>query len=318
MSSLKTKEKKKTVTTKNVTLDSKYTNKVKYFRDSQKSVKDKKKLLQDYKKELDNFNKISYLSDEQWDTKNILRDTIYNLEKEIDEIENFSKENEYYLDAGDILFKYYNCLHNNNMKEKIDKTKTNQPSSTLNSFSILNLLNRDNDIDPDDEEDETTMTHDFIQQYSTKAELLDKYMDTIENLPIKNYNKNDVFFCSICNTDKKIIPSEGIVYCPICGNQDNILIECEKPSYKDPPKEISYFAYKRINHFNEWLCQIQGKETTDIPTDIINNILKELKKIRFYDLKKLDRKILKKILKTLNYNKYYKHIPIIINKINGI
>ena len=22
-----------------------------------------------------------------------------------------------------------------------------------------------------------------------------------------------------------------------------------KPSYKDPPKEISYFAYKRINHF---------------------------------------------------------------------
>ena len=51
MSSLKTKEKKKTVTTKNVTLDSKYTNKVKYFRDSQKSVKDKKKLLQDYKKD---------------------------------------------------------------------------------------------------------------------------------------------------------------------------------------------------------------------------------------------------------------------------
>ena len=63
MSSLKTKEKKKIVTAKNVTLDSKYTNKVKYFRDSQKSVKDKKKLLHDYKKELDNFNKISYLSD---------------------------------------------------------------------------------------------------------------------------------------------------------------------------------------------------------------------------------------------------------------
>jgi hypothetical protein len=28
-------------------------------------------------------------------------------------------------------------------------------------------------------------------------------------------------------------------------------------------KEISYFAYKRINHFQEWISQIQGKETTD-------------------------------------------------------
>jgi hypothetical protein len=28
---------------------------------------------------------------------------------------------------------------------------------------------------------------------------------------------------------------------------------------------VSYYAYKRINHFNEWLAQFQAKESTEIP-----------------------------------------------------
>ena len=39
--------------------------------------------------------------------------------------------------------------------------------------------------------------------------------------------------------------------CQKCGEQENIIVDSDKPSYKDPPREISYFAYKRINHFNE-------------------------------------------------------------------
>ena len=37
------------------------------------------------------------------------------------------------------------------------------------------------------------------------------------------------------------------------------LIENEKPSYKEPPKEICFYAYKKINHFKEILAQFQGK-----------------------------------------------------------
>ena len=310
MSSLKTKEKKKIITSKNVTLDSKYNHKIKYFKESKKSLKDKKKLLSDYKINLSELNNNVYLSDDEWDKKNKLKDTIFNLEKEIDEIENFSKENEYYLDAGDILFKYYNCLNNTNTNLNIYKEKNKNNS---NSNSIVNLLYRDNEITQENDE-----TNDIIEDYCTKAELLDKYMNTVENLPIKNFNKNDVFYCSMCNNEKKIIPSEGIVFCPICGNQENILIECEKPSYKDPPKEISYFAYKRINHFNEWLCQIQGKETTDIPQDILNMILIELKKERIDNVADIKTSKLKEILKKLHANKYYEHTAHIINKINGI
>ena len=59
-----------------------------------------------------------------------------------------------------------------------------------------------------------------------------------------------------------------------------IIIDSDKPSYKDPPKEVCYFAYKRINHFNEWLAQFQAKETTDIPVKIYDQILLEIKKER--------------------------------------
>ena len=103
--------------------------------------------------------------------------------------------------------------------------------------------------------------------------------------------------------------------CKKCGFTKYILIDSEKPSFREPVPENSYFAYKRINHFNEWLAQIQAKESTDIPTEIYDNILKELKKCRITDHKKLNANILRSILKKLKYNKYYEHIPHIITVI---
>jgi len=50
-----------------------------------------------------------------------------------------------------------------------------------------------------------------------------------------------------------LYPSDGLQICQKCGLQQNILIESDKPSFKDPPLEICYFSYKRINHFNELL-----------------------------------------------------------------
>ena len=87
-----------------------------------------------------------------------------------------------------------------------------------------------------------------------------------------------------CNVEKIIYLSEGKQICPICSEENFILIDSDKPSYKDPPGEVSYFAYKRINHFNEWLAQFQAKESTDIPEDVYEKILVELKKERIENM----------------------------------
>ena len=82
-----------------------------------------------------------------------------------------------------------------------------------------------------------------------------------------------------------LIDSELV--CENCGYTEDIIINSEKTSYKDPPREASYFAYKRINHFNEWLATFQAKETTDISQEVYNNILKELKKNKNFNINKI-------------------------------
>lgn len=73
-----------------------------------------------------------------------------------------------------------------------------------------------------------------------------------------------------------------------------------------------------VNHFNEWLNQIQGKESTDIPEEIFDSILLEIKKQKISNMALLTHAKLKEILKKLKINKYYEHIPHIINRINGL
>ena len=102
--------------------------------------------------------------------------------------------------------------------------------------------------------------------------------------------------------------------CNICFRSIPYLIENEKPSYKEPPKEVCFYAYKRINHFKEILAQFQGKETTQIPPDVIENIKLQIKKERI-DLIQITNNKTKEILKKLGYNKYYEHIPFIKDKL---
>ena len=80
------------------------------------------------------------------------------------------------------------------------------------------------------------------------------------------------------------------------------MIENEKPSYKEPPKEVCFYAYKKINHFKEILAQFQGKETTQIPPEVIENLRQQIKKERI-DFNKLSYYETKSLLKKLGYNK---------------
>jgi hypothetical protein len=110
------------------------------------------------------------------------------------------------------------------------------------------------------------------------------------------------------------VEHEGIMVCNLCAKQVTYLIENEKPSYKEPPKEACFYAYKRINHFKEILAQFQAKETTQIPEEVLENIKQQLNKERI-TLSKFTNIKAKEILKKLGYNKYYEHIPFIKDKL---
>ena len=134
---------------------------------------------------------------------------------------------------------------------------------------------------------------------------------------VKTYDNNEDI-CEKCQGQKIIHLSLGSMICKKCGDISYIVIDSDKPSYKDPPKEVCYFAYKRINHFNEWLCQFQGKETTEIPESVFSSILAEIKKERITNMSSITPTKVRQYLKKLKLNKYYEHTTHIINRLNGV
>ena len=106
---------------------------------------------------------------------------------------------------------------------------------------------------------------------------------------------------------------EGILICNnnACGKFVTYIIDSSKPNNKDPPNEVSYTAYIRLNHFKEILSQFQAKETTQIPEEVIDAIKARIKKERITDLTQLNYDKMRELLRKLGLNKYFEHIQYI-------
>ena len=127
--------------------------------------------------------------------------------------------------------------------------------------------------------------------------------------------------CISCNKGEMISQEEdGILICNNieCGKFVTCIVYNSKPSNKEPPNEVSYTAYIRLNHFKEILSQFQAKETTQIPENVIQNIRNRIKKERISNIsEEINYDKMREILRKLGYNKYFEHIQY-INSIFGI
>jgi hypothetical protein len=123
--------------------------------------------------------------------------------------------------------------------------------------------------------------------------------------------------CTACRKGELIpVEHEGLMICNKCSRASKFLVENEKPSYKEPPKEVCFYAYRRINHLREVLAQFQAKETTNIPDEVLESIRNQAKKERIPLTEKwFDNTRAKEMLKKLGLNRYYEHIPYIKDKL---
>ena len=263
----------------NVTLDSKHNEKMTEFSNiSEKKIPELQKRKKFLKKQLKIIKNIE-------DRLNI-EDEIKDIRKQIGNLKKQKKE--YLLENSDIIFEYFE--KKKKMSEGIDINKKKK----LHSFFNPNKKEKTKTVD------ETN---------------INKYLINMDegHLNINNYVIN-YEICEHCGGEWIQVDYKGLVICNKCGIQKQFLIEHEKPSYKEPPKEVCFYAYKRINHFREILAQFQAKETTQIPDEVLENIRNQIKKERI-TLKHMTNKKAKDILKKLGYNKYYEHIPFIKDKL---
>ena len=208
---------------------------------------------------------------------------------------------EYYLENGLLLDKYYSRANtSNSVVSTANKTSTNTVLSYFNTVDEL--------VEPSENIDKTE---------DIDRSIIDYYMSNIDDGYVINAEIIMSDRCKLCDHNMSYGFIDSELVCENCGYIDSIIINSEKTSYKDPPREVSYFAYKRINHFNEWLAQFQAKESTEISDEIYKNIYDDISKNVNLDISKIKPKQMKQILKGLGYNKYYEHIPHIINVMSG-
>ena len=221
---------------------------------------------------------------------------------------------DYYLQTGDLLFQYYDIQDriNRGADNIISVADRARPGSV---FEALENASRQDISGARVQAPQREHGGDNLRRDA----LLDQYlhrMDPHYSRPSMHALNDTSFMCDACGEDMKISINDATVSCPHCGFHKLILMDSDKPSYKDPPREVSYYAYKRINHFNEWLAQFQAKESTEIPEEVFENIQGQIKKERL-QASSLNRSKIREILKKLKYNSFYEHVPHILSRLNG-
>ena len=284
--------KKKRIQQNNVTIDEKHSQLLDEFRTIEtETVPNMESEKADLKEQLKN------LHEDDIDVRMEIKDRIRDLTAEIKQLK--MKKNNYLLENVQYVFNYFE------EKKKISIGESSN-KNVLNSFfkvkPMENVLN-----DP-----KYNNSRQFYQNYWRNV---NKDMCNMGDFSVS------VDMCSRCSVGE-LIPQdeEGILICnnKLCGVYVQHIVDNEKPTYKEPPNEVTYNAYVRLNHFKEILSQFQAKETTQIPPDVMDKIKKRIKKERIQDLAtEINYEKMREILKKLGFNRYFEHIQY-INSILGI
>jgi len=243
---------------------------------------------------------IPNLKDHEIDAYMDIRDKLQDIQLQIKELKQQKKK--YLLDNSKYIFKYFE------EKKKISSGDNNQNVKILNSFFKIKA----------NDDDTSNLNSD---KYNQSKKLYQNYWRNVNNEVINVQDfvvQSDI--CENCHKGEMIPQDEeGILICNNneCGKFITYIIDSSKPTNKEPPNEVSYTAYIRLNHFKEILSQFQAKETTQIPDEVIEAIRARIKKERIKDMSLINYDKMREILRKLGYNKYFEHIQY-INSIFGI
>lgn len=212
------------------------------------------------------------------------------------------KRKQYLLDNSKYIFQYFED------KKDIAEGGGKQNKNILNNFFRIKSTTPDAAV----------LEH---ARYSKSRNMFQTYWKNVNNeiVNVQDYvYSSDV--CNLCMIGEMIQQDEeGVLICNNvqCGNLVTHIIDSAKPVNKEPPNEVSYTAYIRLNHFKEILSQFQAKETTQIPEEVIDMIRARIKKERITDVSQLTYDKMRDILRKLGLNKYFEHIQY-INSLFGI
>jgi hypothetical protein len=151
-----------------------------------------------------------------------------------------------------------------------------------------------------------------VTHKSSKNLVLQKYLAEIEKqhdaLPNGTQPRGieQELTCQACDSHMVINTRESSLVCTRCGvSRDFMEMSEANLSYEQEVTTdvVNYFAYKRLNHFTEWLNSLQAKENTEIPPEIVEAVKAEFKKARTTTRGEIKPAKVREYLKKLKLNK---------------
>lgn len=296
---LKTKKVKHKQDKIKTTLTAKHNELIRKMDEDEQCVPQLEAKVDELKTKLSRLDSRSYrsLSTEEIDEKFTLGQEIAELEIKIKEIPN--KKTKYFLQNGQLIFDY----------NELDAGDSKSNSKTIRKISISDIFSK-----------KKIIVDDSQNAIKSKADCLKKFLSNVDPnyVNVQETTINEENYCQKCQQFRVLKSNEAKMVCTKCGSDVTVIMESDKPSLKDPPPEARHYEYKRYNHFCDWLAKIQGKESSDIPDQIINIVWKEIKRERIDDLSDLEEEKIRGYLKKYGYDKYYNHVTQILFEINGV
>ena len=262
--------------------------------------------LSGYQKELKLLEHTQYdkLSVDQIERMDELRDLIINLEQQIAQLPD--KRVNYLLTNADLLLK----------SSELEKgTGTNGKFGGIKKIKASEVFKKKN-----------IQVRGQGNKIKSKADCLRQFLSRVDPdyVNIQEYTLTEENFCEDCQCFRVLKPNEAKMACPECGTELNVIMDSDKPSLKEPPPETRQYEYKRYHHYCDWLAKIQGKESSDVPEEIVDYVKYQAKREK-QSLKTLMDDHVKRYLKKLSvqpkgkkYEKYMTHTTQILFKVNGV
>ena len=193
----------------------------------------------------------------------------------------------------------------------------------LKAMPYLTKVKIEHTDSADNADEETGGLDNFFEKKGSvlKGKMYAEYMEACKGVIITTGERevrDNLFWCEACQADKFLDTAQAALICPCCGLSVQYQDDLTTPQYSDCVMFLSPFAYQRINHFKEFLAQLQAKNNmAEIPDSVIAAIKKELKKERIVDPEEITMVRIRRYLKKLHLNKYYEHVNSITCRISG-
>ena len=225
----------------------------------------------------------------------------------------------YLAKVGPALFEYYDRRSSSRLPAQMDPAAASAPRQAVRSKKTRERRPRNRPpkvrgpgissfFDPGPTDDDVVL-----------GAIVGQYMSALGK-PDHNADSDYDSFCASClSADSlEVNASDGVMTCITCGDTSFVGIDNDRPSYKEPMREVSYYSYKRLNHFNEWISQVQGKETTTVPDAVLETITAQLRSERISDMSTVTSHTVKRILKRHKLSRYFEHASYICNRLCGV